>query len=341
MCALFAATHPERTLALVMYGSYARRAWAPDYPWGATQEHLDALVREIRERWGEPVLLDLRAPSLAGDQRFRQWWATYLTRSASPGAVVALTRMNYQIDIRHVLPTIRVPTLVIHRTGDVTLPVEASRYMAQRVPGARLVEVPGEDHLPFVGDQDAILTEIEEFLTWATPAPEPDRILATVLFTDIVGSTERASEMGDRRWRDLLERYRAVVRAELRRYRGREIDTAGDSFLASFDGPARAIRCACAIRDAARGLGIEIRAGLHTGEVEVMGSTIGGIAVHIGARVAALAGAGEVLASSTVRDLVAGSGILFQERGRHALKGVPGEWQVCAVECGGWPRRMP
>jgi len=239
--------------------------------------------------------------------------------------------MNTEIDIRHVLPAIRVPTLIIHRTGDLDIDAGGSRYMAERIPGARYVELPGNDHLPWVGDQDAIVDEAEEFLTGVRRGPEPDRVLATVMFADVVGSTERAAAMGDRRWRDLLEGYHALVRRELSRYRGREIDTAGDGMFAMFDGPARAVRCASSIRDAVRPLGLEVRVGLHTGEVEMMGDNAGGIAVHIGARVAAHAGAGEVLVSSTVKDLVAGSGLRFEDRGTQVLKGVPGEWRLFAV----------
>ncbi len=331
MCALFAATHPERTTALIMIGGYARRIWAPDYPWAPTVEAHERFMQEIRDGWGGPVGLAIRAPSLMHDERFKQWWARYLRMSASPAAALALTRMNAAIDIRHVLPTVHVPTLVVHRTGERTLSVEHARYMARQIPGARLVELPGEDHLPWVGDQDAIVDEVEEFLTGVRRGPEPDRVLATVVFTDIVGSTERAAAMGDRRWHDVLDGYYTVVRKELGRFRGREIETAGDGVLATFDGPARAVRCAVEIGRAVRYLGLEIRAGLHTGEVEMMGDNVGGIAVHIGARVAAHAGAGEVLVSSTVRDLVAGSGILFDDRGPRALKGVPGEWRLFAV----------
>jgi len=277
------------------------------------------------------VGLEVRAPSLADDERFRTWWSDYLRMSASPGAALALTRMNGQIDVRPALRTIEVPTLVVHRSGDRALPVEGARYIAERIRDVRLVELPGDDHLPFVGDQDAILDEIEEFLTGARRGAESDRVLATVLFTDIVGSTERAVELGDRDWRDLLDSHHVLVRRELERWRGTELATAGDGFLATFDGPARAVRCACGVRDAVRGLGLEIRAGLHTGECEVRGDTIAGIAVHIGARVAALAAAGEVLVSSTVKDLVAGSGIEFDERGEHDLKGVPGRWQLYSV----------
>jgi class 3 adenylate cyclase len=239
--------------------------------------------------------------------------------------------MNAEIDIRHILPAIRVPTLIIHNVGDRAVPVQASRYMAERIPGAKYVELPGNDHLPFVGNADAILDEIEEFLTGVRRGPETDRVLATVMFTDIVDATRKAAELGDRRWRDLLDAHHTVVREQLAKFRGREIDTAGDGFLAAFDGPARAVRAACAIGDGLRTLGLEIRAGLHTGECEVMGAKLGGIAVHIGARVAAVAGAGEVVVSSTVKDLVAGSGLRFEDRGPHALKGVPGEWHLFAV----------
>jgi class 3 adenylate cyclase len=240
-------------------------------------------------------------------------------------------RMNTQIDVRGVLPTIRVPTLIIHRTGDLDTNVEEGRWIAGRIPGARFVELPGEDHLPWVGDQDAVLDEVEEFFTGSRPAPQSDRVLATVLFVDIVGSTERAAALGDERWARLLEAFLAAVGAEVERYRGREVDTTGDGLLAIFDGPGRAVRCALAIRNVVHGLGLEVRAGLHTGEVELRRDDVRGIAVHIGARVAATAGAGEVLASSTVRDLVAGSGLVFEDRGPQRLKGVPDEWRLFVV----------
>lgn len=332
MCALFAATYPQRTSAVIMYGSYARRTQTPDYPWGPTEDEHRRFIENARTQWGGPVGLAERAPSKMDDQRFVEWWTTYITRSASPGAVYALTTMNAQIDIRHILPVIRLPTLVIHRTGDRTLPVEGARYIASQIPGAKLVELPGIDHLPQVGDQDAILDEIEEFLTGVRRGPDPDRVLATVMFADVVGSTELAARLGDHRWRDVLASYYAALRQELRRYRGREIDTAGDGFLASFDGPARGIRCALAAISAVQSLGIEIRVGLHTGEVEMMGGNVGGIAVHIGARVASLAGPGEVLVSNTVKDLVAGSGIEFEDQGMRSLKGVPGEWRLFTVK---------
>jgi class 3 adenylate cyclase len=239
--------------------------------------------------------------------------------------------MNTQIDVRNVLPTIGVPTLVLHRTGDLDSNVAEGRYIAERIPGAKFVELPGVDHMPWAGNQEDIIDEIEEFLTGIRPAPQPDRMLATVLFTDIVGSTERAASLGDSAWRDVLEQHHALVRRELTNFRGQEISTSGDGFFATFDGPARAVRCAVAIRDRLRESGLEVRAGVHTGECERMGDNIGGLAVHIGARVAALAGPGEALASSTVKDLVAGSGIVFEDRGAHSLKGIPGEWRVFRV----------
>jgi len=333
MCALFAATYPQRTSAVIVIHGYARRLWAPDYTFAPTEEAHDHFMQEVRDGWGGPVGLAGRAPTMMHDERFKEWWARYLRMSASPSAVLALTRMNAAIDVRHVLPTIHVPTLIIHRKDERVLNVEHARYMARQIPDSKYVELPGVDHLPWVGDQDAILDEVEEFLTGVRRGPEPDRVLATVMFVDIVGSTERASQLGDRRWRDVLDGYYAVVRRELVRFRGREIDTAGDGIFATFDGPARAIRCACEIGRAVKSLGIEVRSGLHTGECEVRGGSVGGIAVHIGARVAAHAGAGEVLVSSTVKDLVAGAGIQFEDRGVHELKGVPGEWHLFSVAC--------
>jgi pimeloyl-ACP methyl ester carboxylesterase len=338
MCALFAATYPERVRSLVMYGSYARGLPEGDYPWAATRwattpNDLEAILELLSETWGEPEeLLGFWGPSIAEQERYRQWWSRYLRMSASPAAGVALSRMNHQVDIRHVLPTIQAPTLIIHRAQDSLNLAEGSRYMADRIPGARYVELPGEDHLWFFGDQDALLDEVEQFLTGTRRLREPDRVLATVLFTDIVKSTERAAELGDKRWRELLVRHEAVVRAELERFRGREMKMLGDGVLATFDGPARAIRCARVICEEVRALGIEIRAGLHSGECEMLNGDIGGIAVHTGARVSAKAASGEVLVSSTVKDLVAGSGIEFRDRGVHRLKGVPGEWRLFAVE---------
>ena len=331
MCALFAATYPERTTALVIYGTYAKRIWSPDYPWAPTPEQRQKFYDAIEQGWGGAVGLDDLAPSVAADPGFQRSWATYLRMSASPGAALELARFNTQVDIRHVLPTIGVPTLILHRTDDRDMKVEEGRYIAARIPGAKFVELPGADHLWWAGDVDGLLDEVEEFLTGARRGADPDRVLATVLFTDIVGSTERAVELGDRRWRELLEAYYVLARRELDRFRGKEVDTAGDGFLATFDGPARGIRCASAISGGAERLGLQIRAGLHTGECELVGDKVRGIAVHIGARVAAEAGPGEILVSSTVKDLVAGSGIQFADRGASALKGVPGEWHLFAV----------
>jgi pimeloyl-ACP methyl ester carboxylesterase len=335
MSALFAATHPQRTSALILYGTFASSIRDAAYPWAMDPKERDKVIQAISDRWGQGTYVDLLAPSLAGDERFRNWWARLERLGASPGAAMALRRMNGQIDIRQTLSAIRVPTLVLHRSGDLDTSIEEGRYLAAHIPGARFVDLPGADHLPWVGDQDTLLDEVQEFLTGTRPAAEPDRVLATVVFTDIVASTERAAELGDRRWRDLLFSHHAIVRRELERFRGREVKTVGDGFLATFDGPARAVRCACAIRDGVGGLGLSIRAGLHTGECELIGDDVGGIAVHIGARVAATARAGEVLVSSTVKDLVVGSGIQFVDRGSHRLKGVPGSWRLFAVQRAG------
>ena len=332
MCALFAATYPQRTSALIMAGSYARMMAGEDYPFGRTQEQMQAFLTEIERDWGGPVGLTMRGPSRANDERFRQWWARYLRTSASPTAAAALLRMNAQVDIRDVLPSIRVPTLIMHSVNDRTLPIQAGRYMAERIPGATFIELQGIDHIPYLSDSETITGHIEEFLTGVPHHEVDDRVLATVLFTDIVGATESAARLGDKRWSELLGRHHDLVRRELQRFRGREIDTAGDGFFAAFDGPARAVRCACAVSGAVRSLGIELRAGVHTGECEVMGNKYGGIAVHIGARIAALAAAGEVMVSSTVKDLVAGSGLVFDDRGIRPLKGVPGRWPLFAVQ---------
>jgi pimeloyl-ACP methyl ester carboxylesterase len=331
MSLLFAATYPERTTALVTFGIFAKRIRSPDYPWAPTVAEREGWVERLAVEWGGPVDLATLAPSMAGDRHFEEWFASYLRMGASPGAAVALGRMNTPIDVRPVLAAIQVPTLVLHRTGDLDVNIEEARYIAQRIRGAKLVELPGGDHMPWVGDQDSVLDEIETFVTGVRPTPGPDRVLATVLYTDIVQSTDRAAQLGDARWRELRERHDAAVRHQLERHRGREVNTTGDGFVATFDGPARGIRCALAIREAVHGLGLEVRVGLHTGEVEVTGESVGGIALHIGARVAATASPGEVLVSSTVKDLVAGSGIGFEERGRRELKGVPGEWRLFSV----------
>ena len=326
MSALFAATYPNRTSALIMYGAFPKfNYWVP------TPEALDQLLTMIGQAWGTGVTLPLFAPNLTEDEPFKHWWARFERLGASPGAVSALMRMNSEININPVLSAIHVPTLILHRTEDTLVDVEASRFMAERIPGAKYVELSGRDHVPVVGDADAILDEIEEFLTGARLGAEPDRALLTVMFTDIVGSTERAAELGDRRWRDLLDSHRMVVRRELARHRGNEVNTTGDGFLVTFDGPARAIRCAIRIREELRQRGLEIRIGLHTGECELLGDDIGGVAVHIGARVEARAMPGEVLVSSTVKDLVVGSGLQFEDRGTHTLKGIPDEWHLFAV----------
>jgi class 3 adenylate cyclase len=335
LCALFAATYPERTSALILQGSYARRLIAPDYPWGITPEQAMSLLAAIRDEWGGPVRLGGLAPSLAHDQRFSTWWARYMRQSASPAAAVAIMQMTFEIDIRPILPAIRVPTLILHRTGDRAFSLSGARYLAQQIAEARLVELPGDDHMPWVGESvEAAVDEMEELLTGARQVREPDRVLATVLFTDIVGSTEQASALGDRRWLEILAQHDTVVRQELDRFRGREVKTTGDGFLATFDGPARAVRCACAIVQAVKSLGLDVRAGVHTGECELVGDDVGGIAVHIGQRVSSLAGPGEVLASSTVRDLVAGSGLVFEPRGEHVLRGLPEQWRLYAVAGG-------
>jgi pimeloyl-ACP methyl ester carboxylesterase len=332
LCILFAATYPLRASAVITMGSYARLLSSPDYPYGRGHEAWEQWMATCLRDWGGPVGFDLRWPSAAKDEHARQWWARLLRMGASPGANRALQQMNAEMDVRHVLPAIHVPSLVLHSTGDRAQDVRGSRYMAERIQGAKYVELPGNDHLPWGEDADAILDEIEEFLTGVRHGPEPDRVLATILFTDIVGSTEKAAALGDRHWRDLLDRHHDLVRRELGRFRGREIDTAGDGVLATFDGPARAVRCARAVSDGVHALGLKVRAGLHTGEVELMNDKVSGLAVHIGARVAAAAGPGEVMVSSTVRDLVAGSGLRFQDRGLQTLKGVPGEWHLFALE---------
>jgi pimeloyl-ACP methyl ester carboxylesterase len=331
MCALFAATYPARTTSLIMVGSFVRQKPAPGYLGARSEEQQEEFLQSIEKDWGGPVGLDLRAPSVAHDERVRQWWARFLRMSASPAAALELTRMNYEIDVRDVLPAIHVPTLLLHSAGDMAVDVSCSRYMAERIPDARLVELPGNDHLPWGADADAILDEIEEFVTGEHPSAEPDRILATILFVDIVGSTDQAAALGDRRWRDVLQSFYGVVRAQLPRFRGSEVSTTGDGVLATFDGPARGIRCARSIADGVRALGFEVRAGLHTGECEVIDDNVGGIAVHTAARVATLAQPSEVLVSHTVRDLVAGSGLKFASRGTHTLKGVPGDWSLFAA----------
>jgi class 3 adenylate cyclase len=329
MAMVFAATYPARVRALVMVNAYPRFTQGDDYPWGFDAGQFDTLGDRTRRMWGKGMLLRLFAPSLLTDAKLIELEARYERQAASPGTAIAMTQMINLIDVRSVLPAVTVPTMLISRADAV--PAGHRRYVADHIPGARYVELPGDDQLMWAGDQDALVGEIEEFVTGVRPLAEPDRVLATIVFTDIVGSTRLAVEHGDRAWRDLLERHHALVRGELARFRGREVDTAGDGFLAVFDGPGRAVRCASAAVRAVRSLGLEIRAGLHTGEVEVAGDAVRGIAVHIGARVSALAGPSEVLVSSTVRDLVAGSGLQFEDRGTHELKGVPDQWRILAV----------
>jgi len=332
MAALFSATHPDRVRSLVLYGSFARLLVADDYPCGVAAEDLARLLTISDRGWGEGVGLGAWAPSRRDDVRLRQWWARLQRLAATPGMVRGIFALYPDIDIRHVLPSIQAPTLVLHRRDDLMINLGMGRYLATHIPGAKLIELEGTDHLYFTGDANAILDEVEEFLTGVRHTADPDRVLATVLFTDVVGSTERAVEVGDTRWREFLNAHHAQVRRQLERFRGREVNTTGDGFVAVFDGPARAIRCAIAIRDAVRGLGLTLRAGLHTGEVEIVGEDIAGVAVHLAARVCSCADPGEVWVSRTVVDLVAGSGLAFADRGTHELKGVPDTWQLFAVE---------
>ena len=335
MSILFAATYPDRTSALILNGSMVKALGDEEIYWRpqASEEQVVEYLDQIR--YDDDAILEqfaLMAPSAANDERANDWFLRLQRSGASPGAVRALAEMNAQIDVRSVLPSIRVPTLVVQVSGDRITTVEDGRYLSKHISGAKYVELPGEDHMTAFGDMEAVVGAIEEFLTGVRPAPDPDRVLATVLFTDIVGSTKRAAELGDRRWREVLDEHDQLVRNELARFRGKEIDTAGDGFLATFDGPARGIRCAMTLASDVGTLGLSIRAGLHTGEVELRNEDVGGIAVHIGARVAEEAGPGEVLVSRTVKDLVGGSGIQFEDRGVHALKGVPEQWQLFAVK---------
>jgi class 3 adenylate cyclase len=331
MAMLFAATYPERVSGLVLLSSFATMMRHDDYPIGIPPSLADTMFEWLSGGWGTGDTLDVMGPSGAADPELRQWLGRIQRLSASPGTAATMIRWVLRIDVRDVLGAVRVPTLVLTRTDDQFVRPDHARYLAEHIPSARLVEVPGQDYLYFVGDSEPLLDEIQEFLTGVRAAPVPDRVLATVMFTDIVGSTEKAAALGDRAWRDMVERHHTVVRRQLDRFRGREVDTAGDGFFATFDGPARAIRCAEAIRDAVGALGMDVRIGLHTGECELLGDKISGIAVNTGARVGARAGAGEILVSRTVVDLVAGAGITFEDRGTHALKGIPGEWQLYAV----------
>ncbi|MEW6269768.1 MAG: adenylate/guanylate cyclase domain-containing protein [Thermodesulfobacteriota bacterium] len=329
---LFAATYPERTTALALYGTFARGSWHKDYPWRWKREQWDEVLHYIGREWGKGKVACVLAPSIAADPQQIELWGRFERLSVSPGGAQTLFRMTLALDVRHVLPSIHTPTIVVQRSGDRITTPPGARYIAEHVPGAKYVELPGEDHFPWIGDVEAIVGEVQEFFTGHRAVREPDRVLATVLFVDIVRSTEHVARLGDRAWRDVLGRFRALVRTQIAAYRGREVDTKGDSMLATFDGPARAVRCARAVRDAVEQLGIAVRAGLHTGECEILDADVTGIAVHIGARVAEAADPGEVLVSSTVKDLVSGSGIEFSSRGTHLLSGVPGEWALFRAE---------
>ncbi|MDP9321232.1 MAG: adenylate/guanylate cyclase domain-containing protein [Chloroflexota bacterium] len=331
MCIVFASTYPERTRALITYGAFAKRLRSDDYPWAPAFDDRMAAVVETERQWGGPVDMSFYAPSAAGDAPFAEWFATYLRRSASPGAAAALMRMNSFVDVRQILSIVRVPTLVLQANGDRDVRVEEGRYLAAHIPGARYFELPSGDHLWYVSHEAEIVDEIQEFLTGTRHLPDADRFLATVLFTDIVSGTTKAAELGDRGWRALVERHHALVRTEIERHRGVEVDTAGDGFFATFDGPARAVRCGLSIRDQVRDLGIEIRAGVHTGECEMIAGKTGGIAVIIGSRVREQAAPGQVVSTSTVKDLVSGSGLHFEPLGARKLKGVPDEWQIYAT----------
>jgi class 3 adenylate cyclase len=331
MAALFAATFPERTDALVLYATFARATWAPGYEWAWPAEMRDAHMDELLAHWGEGWVAGSVAPSQKGDPAFMEWAGRLERLAASPSTIRRIFDLIGEVDVRDVLPSIRVPTLVMHRTEDSFLKVEHSRYIASKIPGARYVELSGGDNMFSAGDSETLIGEIEEFLTGTRHEREPDRMLATVMFTDIVDSTRRAAEMGDRSWRFLLERHDALFRQALERHRGREVKRTGDGFMATFDGPARAIRCAASVAEAMGTLGLEVRAGLHTGELEVMDGDLGGLAVHIASRVMNCAAPNEVLVSGTVKDLVVGSGIDFDDRGQRELRGVPGEWRLYAV----------
>ncbi len=337
MAALFAATYPERCVSLILYGTLARWLRSPDYPQGRPAELVAAYGRRWIEGWGTGASLNVLAPALAGDARFRRWWGRFERHSVRPAMVAPIFETLAELDIRAVLPAIRVPTLILHRRGDRLIDVANARYLAAQIAHARYVELPGENHIYFAGDSDALLDEIEEFVTGSRGVHDPDRVLATVMFTDIVGSTERAARLGDRRWHDLISDHDRVLQDRIADYRGRTVRRTGDGVFAAFDGPARAIRCAVSLLDAGRGLALDLRAGLHTGECQLSGNDLAGVTVHIGARIADLAAPNQVLVSGTVRDLVVGSNIGFQFRGVEALDGVPGEWRLFTVD----PRDRP
>ncbi|MFL5827950.1 MAG: adenylate/guanylate cyclase domain-containing protein [Thermoleophilaceae bacterium] len=331
VAALFAAHHPGEVESLVLYGAFPKLLESPDYPEGGPRDQFDDIMEAVDKAWGEGVSAAFLAFEKLDDEEFCRWWGRYERASASPGLVMSALRLDAELDIREVLPAIHVRTLLIHRTEDPVMSVESARFMASRIPDSRLVELSGTLHWPWLGDTDAVIEEIEEFLTGRRQAVEQDRALATVLFTDIVGSTEMAAELGDRRWRGLLEDHEVTAGRELMAHKGKLVKSTGDGLVATFDRPAAAIYCALSLHDCLSREGMQIRAGLHTGEIELMGQDVGGMAVHIAARVSSLAGAGQTLASRTVKDLVVGSGIQFEEAGAAQLKGVPGEWELFAV----------
>lgn len=331
MSLLFAATYPERTCRLVIFGAFARRAPAEDYPWAPSKEERQKFYNAIQNRWHEDMDLDSIAPSIANDPQQVKFWANYMRMSASPSAALELAKMNTEIDVRSVLSSIRVPTLVLHRTGDRDAHVDEGRWIASQIPGAIFKELSGPDHLPFVGDWEAVVDNVEQFLTGSSERHAPDRVLATILFADIVGSTRIASEYGDRRWRNVVESYQGLMERTIARHRGRLVKFTGDGVLAIFDGPGRGLACARELVEGLQGLGISLRVGVHSGEVEMIGDDIGGIAVHIASRIADLSGPNEILASRTVRDLTAGSGHTFENRNEHQLAGISEPWQLFSV----------
>jgi pimeloyl-ACP methyl ester carboxylesterase/DNA-binding winged helix-turn-helix (wHTH) protein/class 3 adenylate cyclase len=330
MCSLFAATYPERTSGLVMIGTYAKRIRDDDYPWAPTEEQREAFFDLMQRDWGKPVGIAERAPSMAEDEEFRDWWATYLRMGASPGAAVALTKMNAEIDVRGVLPSVRVPTLVIHRSGDLCLKVEEGRFVAEQIAGSRYVELDGIDHLPFVGDQESVIREIEDFVAGVRSGDTYDRVLATVMSLRITDLDSEARRRGDQQWSELRARAREFVHRQLQVFKGKELSVGSGKVLAAFDGPARAIRCAIAITQSARRLGIDIKSGLHTGECDVLGDRYSGFAVDLAEQVAELS-TGNILVSRTVKDLVAGSGIEFKEFGRRKFDDIEGEWRLFSI----------
>jgi pimeloyl-ACP methyl ester carboxylesterase len=331
MSSLFAATHPERTQALIICGGYARKLYTEDYPWGMSEEEHNALIETYPSKWGGPVGIEKIAHSMTNDPRYRAWWAKFLRSSASITTATLISRANKDVDIRHILPSVQVPTLILHARDDPMVPVENGHYLAKQIPGASLVELDTPDHLPWVGNPEKVLAEIKHFLTGRQTIHDVNSVVVTVLFTDIVDSTRLASDLGNTAWRDLLDAHNDVVRHELAIHRGEEVKSTGDGFHAIFDGPARAIRCGRAIQEAVNRIGVSVRIGMHTGECELRSDQIEGVAVHIAARVSGLAKGGEVLVSQTVKDLVAGAGFEFEDRGVHELKGVPEEWRILAV----------